>query len=328
MYLKIEGDILRINFGYVAMSKVVKNCSPSQTVTVKNLTKIEDEEVRLYKLNSIAKSNIKNTQRLFYHNNAHDIKMYRLTSKLIPLATHPITRNWDWYDATKEDLKALGDYAKEKGFRISAHPDHYTLLNSPKEEILQTSLRDLEYHYKIFQGMGLDISSKLILHIGGRYKSKDKSIERFINNFSIIPEHLKKIVILENDDKTYTAKEVLDICEKISVPMVLDIHHHWCNNNGEDISDFLGNIFDTWNYEDISPKIHLSSPKDEKNFRSHADNIDISFFMEFLEKAKKVNRDFDVMIEAKNKDVALFNLMKELENIPEIEVINQASIEY
>lgn len=310
------------------MSKVVKNCSPSQTVTVKKLTTIDDEEVRLYKLNSIAKSNIKNTQRLFYHNNAHDIKMYRLTSKLIPLATHPISQNWDWYNETKEDLKAIGDYAKEKGFRISAHPDHFTLLNSPKEEILKTSLKDLEYHYKIFEGMELDNSAKLVLHVGGRYKSKDESIERFIKNFNTLPKHLKKILILENDDKTYTAREVLDICGKIGIPMVLDIHHHWCNNNGEDISDFLKNIFNTWNYEDIPPKIHLSSPKDQKNFRSHADNIDVNYFVEFLEKAKKVDRDFDVMIEAKNKDLALFNLMKDLEKIPKIKLLSKASIEY
>lgn len=319
---------MRINFGYVAMSMVVKNCSPSQTITVKNLSKIEDEEVRLYKLRSIAKSNIHNTQRLFYHNNAHDIKMYRLTSKLIPLATHPITQNWDWFNDIKDDLRFLGDYAKEKSYRISAHPDHYTLLNSPKDEVLQSSLKDLEYHYKIFEGMELDTSAKLILHIGGQYKNKEKSIERFINNFSILPKHLKKILILENDDKTYTAKEVLDICKKISIPMVLDIHHHWCNNNEEDLSDFLEDIFNTWNYEDIPPKIHISSPKNEKNFRSHADNIHVEFFLEFLKKAKKADRDFDVMIEAKNKDVALFNLMKELGKIPEIKIINQASIEY
>lgn len=310
------------------MSMVVKDCSPSKTITVKNLTKIEDEEARLFRLRSIAKTNIQNTQRLFYHNNAHEIKIYRLTSKLIPLATHPLTQNWDWFNAIKDDLKALGDYAKEKNFRISAHPDHYTLLNSPKDEVLQASLKDLEYHYRIFEGMELDTSAKLILHIGGRYKSKDESIERFINNFSTLPDYLKKIIILENDDKTYTTKDVLDICEKINIPMVLDIHHHWCNNNGEDLSDYIASIFNTWNYEDISPKIHISSPRSEKSFRSHADNIDVNTFLKFLEKAKKVDRDFDVMIEAKNKDLALFNLMKDFDKIPKIKIINQASIEY
>lgn len=322
------GDILKINFGYVAMSTIIKDCSPSKTVTVKNLTKIEDEEVRTYKLNSISKTNIQNTQRLFYHNKAHDIKVYRLTSKLIPLATHKITENWNWYQEVKEELKSLGAYAKENNFRISAHPDHYTLLNSPREEVLKASIKDLEYHYKIFEGMELDTSAKLVLHVGGSYKSKGKSIERFIKNFRKLPKHLKEIIILENDDKTYTALEVLDICENLCIPMVLDIHHHWCNNNGEDISNLLERIFNTWDYEMIPPKIHVSSPKDEKNFRSHGDNIDFDFFLEFLKKAKKINRDFDVMIEAKNKDGALFNLMKDLEGVSDIKIINQASIEY
>ncbi|WP_432401323.1 UV DNA damage repair endonuclease UvsE [Wukongibacter sp. M2B1] len=319
---------MRINFGYVAMSKVVKDCSPSRTVTVKSLSKIEDDEVRLHKLKSIAKTNIKNTQRLFYHNRAHDIKVYRLTSKLIPLATHPITEKWDWFKDIYSDLKGLGEYAKEHNFRISAHPDHYTLLNSPKDEILQSSLKDLIYHYKIFEGMGLDKSAKLVLHIGGSYKDKKRSIERFIKNFIKLPEHLREIITLENDDKTYTAKEVLEICQQVKAPMVLDIHHHWCNNNGEDLSEYLERIFETWNYEDVPPKIHVSSPKDEKKFRNHADNIDLDSFTEFLEKAKKINRDFDVMIEAKNKDVALFNLIDDLKNVPNIDVLDQASIEY
>lgn len=322
----IGGDVLRINFGYVAMSMLVKDCSPSKTITVKNLIKIEDDEARAFKLKSIAKTNIKNTQRLFYHNTAHDIKVYRLTSKLIPLATHSLTREWDWFKDVEGDLKALGDYAKEHGFRVSAHPDHYTLLNSPRDEVLQASLKDLEYHYKIFEGMGLDSSSKLVLHIGGSYNNKVESIERFINNYNKLPRHLREIIILENDDKIYTAREVLNISEKLSVPMVLDIHHHWCNNNGEDISDLLDSIFNTWCHEAAPPKIHLSSPKNEKNFRSHADNIDVKFFLDFLGKAKKIDRDFDVMIEAKNKDGALFNLMEELKKATNVRIINQASI--
>lgn len=310
------------------MSMLVKNCSPSKTVTVKNLSKIDDDEVKFYKLTSLAKTNIKNTQRLFYHNNAHEIKIYRLTSKLIPLATHPITKGWDWEKEVGEDLRALGKYAKDNRFRVSAHPDHFTLLNTPKEDVLETSIKDLEYHNKIYKLMELDKSAKLVLHVGGKYENKEKSKKRFMDNFTNLPVYLKERIILENDDKTYTAKEVLDICKRISIPMVLDIHHHWCNNEGEDISDYLEDIFNTWQEEADPPKIHLSSPKNEKEFRSHAKNIDLEFFMNFLRKAKEINFNFDVMIEAKNKDLALFNLMKELEKIPQVKILDGATIEY
>lgn len=234
---------MKINFGYVAMSMVVKDCSPSKTITLKNLEKIEDPEARISRLQSLARTNINNTQRLFYHNKAHDIMMYRLTSKLIPLATHPITAAWDWMKDLEDEFNGLGNYAKKNNFRISAHPDHYTVLNTNKEDVYQASIKDLEYHDKIYRSMGMDKNSKLVLHIGGKYGSKEKSINRFIENYSKLPESIKERLILENDDKSYTAREVLEICQNVNAPMVLDIHHHWCNNNNEDISKFIEAIF-------------------------------------------------------------------------------------
>jgi UV DNA damage endonuclease len=310
------------------MSTILEDCSPSRTITAANLSKIEAEEERINILTSLAKSNIKNTLRLFYHNQGHDIKVFRITSKLIPLGTHPITRNWDWLKAVRDELRLLGIYAKENGFRISAHPDHYTVLNSPKEDVFIKSIEDLNHHCRIFDAMGLDSSAKLVLHIGGFYGNKCNSIQRFINNYHDLPKYLKERIILENDDKIYTVRDVLNICDHLGLPMVLDIHHHWCNNNNDEIRDFLPAIFDTWKHEALAPKIHVSSPKDDKNFRSHADNIDPVRLLDFLHFTKRLNTNFDVMIEAKNKDLALFNLVNNITNNPEFYSINQASIEF
>ncbi len=319
---------MKIRFGYVAMSMILEDCSPSKTITVANLSKIEAEEERIHKLTSLANTNLDNTQRLLYHNQAHDIKVFRITSKLIPLATHPITQNWDWLNAVGDKLELMGLYAKENDLRISAHPDHYTLLNSPKEDVFEKTIEDLEYHSKIFDRMGLDSSAKLVMHVGGCYGNKTNSIQRFINNYKNLPTHLRRRIILENDDKIYTARDVLNICEQLDIPMVLDIHHHWCNNNNDDIKAYWPAIFDTWTHEILAPKIHVSSPKDDKKFRSHAHNIDPVLFLDFLQMAKKLNKDFDVMIEAKNKDLALFNLMKNIRNIPKFHFTNQASMEF
>ena len=49
--------------------------------------------------------------------------------------------------------------------------------------------------------------------------------------------------------------------------------------------------------------------------------------MAFLSLAKRINRNFDVMIEAKNKDNALFNLMTQLKQCKDIQTINEASFE-
>lgn len=310
------------------MSTVLEDCSPSKTATVKYLSKIESESARFYQLTALAKTNLNNSFRLLCHNNAHDIKVFRLTSKLIPLATHPITENWDWLKAIALELKRLGDYAREHGFRISAHPDHFTLLNSPREEVTRASLRDLEYHHQVFKGMGLESAAKLVIHVGGSYQSKKESVKRFIHNYLNLPSYLKDRIVLENDDKIYTVRDVLDICLELGIPMVLDIHHHWCNNSGENIDKLLPAVFATWDKESLPPKIHISSPKDEKHFRYHADYVDSAFLLEFLDKAGTADCDFDIMIEAKQKDAALFKLMQDLKDYARINIIDQASVEY
>jgi UV DNA damage endonuclease len=158
--------------------------------------------------------------------------------------------------------------------------------------------------------------------VGGVYKDKKKSIERFKENFIKLPDRIKKRITLENDDKSYTALDVLQICKEMKIPMVLDVHHDKCINSGERLEDILPDVFNTWNNEKFNAKIHFSSPKTIKDFRSHADFIDLEQFLNFIEVASKVGRDFDVMIEAKGKNIALLKLSQELRNVKEIQRIN------
>lgn len=320
---------MKFRLGYVAMTMDLVDCSPSGTVTVKVLNKIQDDDSRVYKLIRVAKKNIHNTLRILRYNQDYNINVYRFTSKLIPLATHPIVSHWDYIEDFKVELKELGDFVKKNEFRVSAHPDHYTLINSKSKEVIKNSINDLDYHVRLFEAMGLeDYKYKLVLHIGGLYKSKEESIEKFKENFIKLPDRIKNRIILENDDKSYTAVDVLQICNDLKAPMVVDIHHHYCKNDGEKIQDLLPYIFDTWNNESLNPKIHFSSPKSPKEFRSHADDIDLEEFHAFLDIAKKIGRDFDVMIEAKNKNIALINLSNGLETIEGIKKINESEFIY
>lgn len=314
--------------GYVAMTLKLEDCSPSTTVTVTNFNRLPDDETKLYRLRKITRKNLHNTMRILRYNEAYNIKVFRFTSKLVPLATHPLTEGWDYAKDFEAEFKEIGDLVKSRDFRVSAHPDHYTLINSKSDEVIESSIRDLDYHARVFEAMGLeDYKYKLVMHIGGLYKDKEKSIERFKENFIKLPDRIRNRIILENDDKSYTASDVLRICKDLKVPMVLDVHHHSCVNNGEKLEDLLPQVFDTWNGEAFNPKIHFSSPKSPKSFRSHADDIDIDEFRGFLDITKKVGRDFDVMLEAKNKDVALLNLSAKLERIEGIKKINEGEFE-
>lgn len=310
--------------GYVAMSLNLKDCSPSRTVSVSAFKRLPDDESRMYRLRKITRKNLESTLRILRYNKAYNIKVYRLTSKLVPLATHPEVINWNYVEDFRDEFTEIGDFVKENDFRISAHPDHFTLINSPAKKVLQDSIRDLDYHVNIYEAMGLtDYKYKLVMHVGGQYKDKKVAIERFKENFVKLPDRIRKRITVENDDKSFTAAEVLGICNELKIPMVIDIHHHNCVNNGEKLEELLPSVFDTWNGEYFKPKIHFSSPKNCKDFRSHADFIDLKEFTDFLETVKKVGRDFDVMLEVKNKDSALLKLSDELKEVDGLERVNE-----
>jgi UV DNA damage endonuclease len=316
---------MRIRFGYVAIALGLPQGSPNKRITLVNLNKIEDNVDRLSKLSRLARENLATQLRVLRYNVAHNIKVFRITSHLIPLATHPITCGWDYCGEFRRELSDLGEIINKAGLRISAHPDHFTVLNSPIDGVVKAAFADLHYHDSLFNSMGLDNNTKLVLHVGGLYKDKPQSLGRFRIAYYQLTERLRERVIIENDDKSYTAKDVLNLCQEIKTPMVLDVHHHNCCNGGTSLSTILPDIFETWGT--AVPKIHFSSPKGGAHIRAHADYINIDEFVDFLSVAKECNRDFDVMIEAKQKDLALFALMEELKKVPKIKVINEAEIE-
>ena len=304
---------MKFRLGYVAMTLNLEDCSPSGTVTYTSFEKLSGKEARLYRLRKVANKNLQNTLRILRYNKALGISVYRLTSKLIPLATHPDLQLWRYTDDCVDSLRDIGDFIKQNDLRVSTHPDHFTLINSPLTKVFEDSIRDLDYHVKLFEAMGLEESKyKLVLHVGGVYGNKKDSTERFCDNFSKLPDRLRNRLIIENDDKSYSTYDVLDLCQKLGVPMVLDVHHHNCLCGEGGLESVLPEIFDTWRGQYFPPKIHFSSPRNSKDYRSHADLIDYNEFTGFLKIAEMVNRDFDVMLEAKSKDNALLKLSDEL----------------
>lgn len=319
---------MRIRFGYVAMALEIPEGSPNKTVTATNILKITEQEDRFNRLRRLVKANLENQLRVLRYNKGYKIDVYRFTSKLVPLATHKAAAGWNYLEEFNDMFKEIGDYVKDNKMRVSAHPDHFSLLNSPKDEIITASVKDLEYHAGLFDGMGLGEEAKLVLHVGGLYREKEQALGRFKKNFALLPKNIKSRLTLENDDKSYSAADVLALSKEIRIPMVLDVHHHDCHSNGESLADLLPEIFLTWNGQALPPKIHISSPKDEKNRRAHADFVNAAEFVKFLRIAKQcLDNDFDVMIEAKQKDRALQALMKDLSNVAGIKIIEQAAIE-
>lgn len=297
---------MQIRLGYVAISKALA-LTTSSTITYTNFIK---ENKPYNKLNNIIESNLDDLEKVLIYNIKNNIHFYRLTSKLIPLATHEEV-DFDYITPFKDKFKKLGELIDKNNLRVDVHPDQFCVLNSTNPQIVKNSIKILEYHYKILDA--LNIKDKvIILHVGGNAFGKDKSISRFINNFNKLPDYLKKSIVIENDDKIFNLKDVLSISKILDIPVVLDYHHFICNNEGENIEDLIEEVFLSW--KEKRPKIHFSSPKSKlkKEFRAHHDYIDSDTFISFLEKIKFINKDFDIMIEAKAKDDALYRLVREL----------------
>ncbi|HSQ87781.1 UV DNA damage repair endonuclease UvsE [Romboutsia sp.] len=318
---------MRIRLGYVAIALNLPKITSSSTLTFARYSKINSEEEKLKKLKQITYSNIKALEEILNYNIKNNLHFYRITSNLIPLATHPEVM-WDYRKYFKDDFNYIGKIIKESNMRVDTHPDQFNVINSDKESVVQNTIRNLNINVNLFEDMNYE-DGKMVIHIGGAKGGKEEAIKRFIDNLNKFPKRIRNRLILENDDKIFTAKDVLQICKITNLPMVLDVHHHDCKNDGECLEDLLQDIFDTWNKEKLVPKIHFSSPREFEKDRKHSDYIDAENFAIFLDLAKqKVNKDFDVMIEAKQKDLTLIKLMKDLKEIrSDFKYIDESTIE-
>ena len=315
-----------IRLGYVAIALNLGKVTSSSTLTYTRYLKLNKED-RLKKLKEVTYSNIEALEKILRYNIDNNIHFYRMTSNFIPLATHPDVM-WDYLKYFKKDLEYIGKLIKDNNLRVDTHPDQFNVINSDRESVVENTLRTLNMQVDLFEAMNYE-QGKLVIHIGGAKGGKDIALDRFINNLKNVPKRITDRLILENDDKTFNAKEVLQICEKTNLPMVFDIHHHNCNNCEEDIKSLLPQIFKTWEDEELVPKIHFSSPREFEKDRKHADYIDANRFLEFIYKAKEsVNKDFDIMIEAKKKDIALNILVKDLKKLTkDIKFIDSATLD-
>lgn len=298
---------MKVRLGYVALSKALDDITTSSTITYTNYI---NKNYNTSKLLEITKNNLDSLYEIIKYNVKNNFHFYRLTSKLVPLATHDKV-NFDYITPLLDEYKKIGKLINDNNIRVDTHPDQYAVLNSMDSKIVKNTVEILEYHYKIMDAIGIK-DKIIILHVGSSACGKKASITRFINNFNKLPDHIKKCIAVENDDKVYNIKDVLELCHKINVPMVLDYHHFICNNEKEDINDYLKEIIDTWDGK--LPKMHFSSPKSKlkKEFRSHSDYINKECFIKFINILKKQDKDIDIMLEAKAKDDAVSRLARYL----------------
>ncbi len=296
-----------MDFGYACTSVLVADCSPARTVTLGRLRPLGSDADRHRVLADLARSNLRNTRRLFWHNIAHGLRLYRLTSNLVPFATHPVAAGWDWAAELAPEFGELRAIAAEYDLLLSSHPGAYTVLSTVHGAVRAAAVADLVYHARCMELLGLGPAGRMIIHVGGAQGGKAAALERFITAFAGLPPAVQERLCVENDDKVFHATDVLGLCHKLGVPMVLDLHHDTVNPGEAPVGALLDAIFATWAGARRPPKVHFSSPRSEREPRAHADGIDPAQFQAFVHRLD--GRRCDVMVEAKAKDQALLALL-------------------
>ena len=254
------------------------------------------------KLKIIIEDNLNDLKEILIHNIKNNIYMFRISSDIIPLGSHEInTFRWDLWFAEK--LREIGRFAKENNIRLSMHPGQYTIINSLKEDIVDKSIKDLEYHCRFLDSLNIDFTNKIILHIGGVYGDKISAKERFTSNFQRLSPSLKKRLVIENDEKNFSIDDVLEISHVINIPVIYDNFHNICyGDNNYSIKEIYKRVITTWKIEDGSMKVHYSQQAQGKKRGSHSKTIFADEFSNYYREAKEF--DPDIMLEVKDKDVS------------------------
>ena len=299
---------MQINLGYVGNPSTLLDIY-SHSLTFKEFSKYENNK-GLDLLTKRIKLNFKNFEKVLKYNHDNKIKFYRMTHTMFPLLTHP-SININYKEVFKEDFKRLKEKINKYNIRIDTHPDEFCLLTSDKDIVTNNSIDILKFHLEIFKLLG--INGRCVLHIGSSKPTKEEALNRFKDNFNKLPKELKNLIILENDDKTYTVSDTLTLCEELNIPMVLDYHHFICNHDkNEKINKLLPRIIKTWDNTNLNPKMHFSTSINSKQKRNHSTYLNYNFFIKFLKLLKPLNTDIDIMLEAKGRDEALFRLIRQL----------------
>ena len=268
------------------------------------------QEKGLEYVGELGLQNLRDLYKIIQWNERKGIKMFRIGSDIFPWSSEYEYKDLPQYSKACILLRAIGDYAKKHGHRLSFHPGPFNILGSTKPEVVERTIVDLDHHSEIFDLMGFEPSpyNKINIHVGASYGEKQNTLERWMDNFRRLHPNTQKRITLENDDKIslYTIADLMQVHEKCGIPLVFDYHHHNCHPGDLSTQQALELAISTWP-EGITPVVHYSSSRrlNEDNttkIQAHADYI--------YEVIDTYGHKIDIQLEAKAKEQALLGYRK------------------
>ena len=237
------------------------------------------------------------------------IGAFRINSQLLPLGTHPVSgyalEALDRTGAISAAFAHARELARARDIRLSFHPDQFVVLNSEREEVVRSSIEELEYQAGMAEMVGADT---VVFHGGSVAGGLAAATERLERGLASLSDRARRVVALENDDHRFAPADLLPLARRAGIPLVYDVHHHRCHGDGTSVKEATEQAAGTWNGRE--PWTHISSPRDgwdAGNSRPHADYIDPRDFPREWRR-----RRMTVDVEAKAKERAVVALMAAL----------------
>ncbi|KXT06083.1 hypothetical protein AC578_1425 [Pseudocercospora eumusae] len=260
-------------------------------------------------------ANVRDISKMIRWNDRYHIKFLRLSSEMFPFASHP-EYGYSLAPFASDALAEAGKVIAQHGHRVTTHPGQFTQLGSPRRSVIDNAIRDLAYHDELLTLLKLpeqdNKDAVMILHMGGVFEGKEETLQRFREEYVKLPHSIKNRLVLENDDVSWTVHDLLPVCEELNIPLVLDYHHHnimfdadKIREGTKDIMDLYPRIKATWNRKGIRQKMHYSEPTPAaitgRQRRKHSPRVAT---------LPPCAQDMDLMIEAKDKEQAVLELMR------------------
>ena len=252
-------------------------------------------------------------------------RMVRLGSNQLPAATHP---DWKYFwqlsdirDYAAKYYSRAGELARQLGVRLSMHPGQFVVLASDNPDIVERSIEEFEYHADIIRWMGYGKNwqdFKCNVHISG--KKGPAGIKDVLPRLST---EARNCITIENDENSWGLEASLELEKEVA--LVVDIHHHWVHSAGEYIEptdDRIRRVIDSW--RGVRPAMHYSvsredyleghrrdvRPDFQKLIEAGCKKAKLRAHSDFMwndavnEWAGGFRKDFDIMVEAKMKNLA------------------------
>jgi UV DNA damage endonuclease len=298
-----------MKLGYACINTTLGSQKPKVTTNRGMIRRTFDSKGLSY-VSELTLQNVRDLSTIVSWNHRNGIQFYRMSSDMFPWMSEYNFSDLLDYGKISNILRGVGTLANKYGQRLSFHPGPFNVLASPTDDVVIRAVSELNRHSQIMDIMGLSTTpyNKINIHVGGVYGDKSSALKRWCDNFQLLDDNTKSRLTIENDDKqsAYTVRDLMYVHENTGIPIVFDYHHHTCHPDGMSHRDALTLALSTWP-DNIVPAVHVSEPRDDKNFRAHHDYI--------RTQVDTYGFDIDIMFEAKAKELALLEYRKNFNKI-------------